>query len=135
MTRVKRLLLYLLPLLLAFPMVIAVNEYARGTISESRRGTEAMKMNTTAASPEACTWNCYNDTAYCKRHHVKLAGGYFAIIDPLYFGMISALLMVGDYAAANVLFLVILWPLLLSYLLVKSLLIQLQLKKLRKRHV
>lgn len=134
MKKIKRLSFYLLPLLLIFSAMVTVNEYARGTIYKNLRSTEYMKMNSAVATPEACTWNCYNDTGYCKRNHVKLANSYFAFIDPFYFGMINALMMVGNYGVANVLFLVILWPLLMSYLLVKPLLIQIQLKQIMKRY-
>ncbi|MFD2514220.1 hypothetical protein ACFSRY_10105 [Pontibacter locisalis] len=129
----KKLSLYLLPLLLALSAMVAVNEYARGTVSSAGLKGQT-KMNSAVATPDACTWNCYNDTGYCKRHHVKLVSGYFGFIDPLYFGMIRALMSTGDYGVANLLFLVALWPMLMSYLLIKPLLIQLQINKLKKRH-
>ncbi len=135
MNFIKRLSFYLLPLLLAFSTMIVVNEYCRVTMPESQRNTENLKMNTAVATPDACTWKCFNDTIYCKQYHVKLTKSYFIFIDPFYFGMISVLMMMGNYGVANVLFLVVLWPLLLSYLLVKPLLIELQIKKLRKHHV
>lgn len=134
MNSVQKLSLYLLPLLLAFTAMVAVNEYARRTIRESSVSPKGHRMNSSVATPYACTWNCYNDTGYCKRHHVKWAGDYFGFIDPLYFGMIRALLATGDYGMANILFLVVLWPLLMSYLLIKPLLIQIQISRLKKRH-
>lgn len=132
----RTLTLYLLPLLLAFSAIVAMNEYARGNINKSSRKSERqMKINSAVATPVECTWNCYNDTSNCKRHHMKLLSNYVRFIDPIYFGMIKALLSTGNYGAANVLFLVILWPLLISYLLVKPLLLQIQIRKLNKRYV
>jgi hypothetical protein len=135
MNFLKRIALYLLPLLIAFSTMIVVNEYSRSTIAESQRSSESLKMNSALATPDACTWKCFNDTTYCKEQHVKLTKNFFWLIDPFYFGIISALMMMGNYGAANILFLVLLWPLLLSYLLVKPVLIELQINNIRKRHV
>jgi hypothetical protein len=135
MNFLKRLLLYLLPLVLSFVTMIIINEYARSTMPADQKSREILKMNTAVALPDACSWKCYNDTGYCKQNHVKISREYFGIIDPLYFGMISVLMATGNYSSANLIFLVILWPLLLSYLLLKPFLIQLQIKKLSKRNV
>lgn len=129
----KNIFYYLFPLLLVFSAMTVVNEYSRLSIGESSVSKSGYTtMNAHNATPDACTWSCYHNTTYCKEHHTQLLKPYFSIIDPLYFGMISALLMTGNYGAANVIFLVILWPLLMSFLLVKTIRMQLQIFKLRK---
>jgi hypothetical protein len=116
----KKLFLYLLPLFVAFAAMIVVNEYCRMTSNNSSKSRSGYTtMNSRVASPDVCTWKCYSDTTYCKQHHVKVLGNLYWLFDPLYFGMISVLLMTGSYGAANVIFLVIIWPLLISYLLVR----------------
>ncbi len=131
----KKLSFYLLPLALAFTTMIVINEYARSTMPEKQKTTRPLLMNTAEALPDACSWKCFHDTSYCKQHHVKLAKSYFGITDTLYFGMISGLMLFGNYSAANLIILVLLWPLLMSYLLVKPFLMQVQITKLTKRHV
>lgn len=58
---------------------------------------------------------------------------YFAFIDPVYFGMIQGLKATGNYAGANFIFLVILWPLIMYWLLVKVIVSQLKINQLKKK--
>ena len=128
----KKIFLYLVPLLAAFILMVVINEYCR-------RGMNLMggvkfgqsTMNTALATPGACSWACYDNTAYCKQNHVKVLNKYFSVFDPLYFGMISALKQTGNYSAANVIFLVILWPSVMSFLLVRSLFIRSKIRSIK----
>jgi hypothetical protein len=121
----KKIFLYLVPLLVAFILVVVINEYCRRGM-DHRGGVKfgQSTMNTALATPEACSWACYDNTAYCKQNHVKVLNKYFSVFDPLYFGMICALKQTGNYGAANVIFLVILWPSVMSFLLVRFLINQ-----------
>jgi hypothetical protein len=93
-------------MLIPILMVIGVNEYSRQP-SESKPyhqlGIETLNSNTT----------------YCKRHHVAFMKPYFHFSDPVYFGIIDLLKSSGNYAGANIIFLVLLWPLLMYWLLIK----------------
>jgi hypothetical protein len=123
----KKLVLYLTPLLLAFAVMVVVNEYSRITVDEGiKNKIGLMKINSEVITPDACTWHCHNDTNYCKKHHVSWMKNYLAFIDPFYSGIITLLGITGSYVLANLIFLVILWPLLMSYLLVKSIRVQQQ---------
>jgi hypothetical protein len=123
----------LLILIFPFATMVMVNEYSRLQLEETdylSRGQAT--LNPPSLNPEKCTWACHNDTGYCKTHHVKFDTDYFAYTDPLYFGMITVLKGFGNYGLANILFLVLFFPILIYLLLIKSLHIQDQLNKLRK---
>lgn len=99
--------------------MVLVNEFSEPTLGAGTR------------SATECSWHCHNHTAVCKELHVKFAKPYFKIIDPLYSGMIEFLDEVGDYQLSNILFLVVLWPLLMFYLLINVLDMRLKIKKLK----
>jgi hypothetical protein len=125
-------LIYALPLLAVFTVMVLINESSRTSTVKSGDGDSGFyMMNPHSPSPLFCTWHCHNATIYCKQNHVKLLQNHFAYSDPFYFGLITMLMKSGNYGAANVIFLVFLWPFFMSFLLVKSVLIQLQIKKLK----
>jgi hypothetical protein len=129
----KKLLIYLVPILIPCLTVVLVNETSvpfQASKKFSIRGVDT--ANSAAKLPTECTWACHNDTDYCKKHHVKFLKSYFQVVDPIYYGIINGLKSFGDYQLANILFLVLAWPLLMYFLLVKSLLLQLKIQKLKK---
>ena len=112
-------------LIFPFLLMIIVNEIVRPTINEkpySKYGITA--MNSDAKVLDNCTWICHNNTRFCKENHVKYLKPYYKITDKIYFGMISLLQKTGNYGLANIIFLVILAPLLIWFFIVKSLNIQ-----------
>lgn len=118
--------------------MVLVNESVRPTIKDIGF-TRTTKFNSyksinTAMNPElknhdVCSWRCHNSG--CKPKLFKSVESY---IDPIYFGIIS-FLKSGDssasYKIANILFLVLLWPLAMFYLLIKSLDMQQEIKNLK----
>src|SRR5688572_861830 len=105
-----------------FFIIIIVNESVRGNQKERAyviKGISA--INTSKAQLQKCTWQCHNNTGYCKSNHVRFLNQYFSFVDPVYFGMIHLLTSTGNYQLANIIFLVILWPLLMFILLLKNL--------------
>lgn len=128
----KKQLRNLLLLISPFLIMILINESVRPTIKEKPykvKGVEA--MNSKITSKDKCSWNCYLNTTYCKTNHVKTLNHHFEYIDPIYFGIIDALHSTGSYGLANVIFLVLLLPLLMFFLLVKILDLQSQIKSLK----
>jgi len=118
--------------LLIFPFVlmIAINEAIRPTITEKpfqQKGIIA--INSAIKSTKKCSWACHNTENYCKENHVKILQNYFQYTDPIYFGVIHFLQSTGKYKLANIVILVILIPLLMYFLLIKSLSLQSQIKK------
>jgi len=102
--------------------MIAVNEISRRRIKV--KGYHIMNvtaLNSNIQLTNLCSWNCYNNTNYCKLNHVKYFKPYFKVIDPIYFGIIKALKNTGNYQLANIIFLVIIWPLFMLTILIKSL--------------
>ena|SRR5690554_1317898 len=122
-------------LLLPYLLMIIINEAYRPTIKEtpySLRGITA--INSDVRTPDKCSWAAHSDTAYCKQNHVKLLMNHMDITDKIYFGAIGALHSTGNYGAANVIFLVILFPLTMWYSLVKVIDYTLEIKALKKQY-
>ena len=123
------ILILLIPLFL----VITVNEYTREVTNEKgnvRKGI--VGINSGVKLPYKCTWYCHTDTGYCKRQHTNLLKSYTHKIDPVYFGIIKSLHSAGDYGLANIIFLVVLIPLFMFLLLIKSISIQRKIMALKK---
>ena len=128
----KRFLRNLGLFIFPFLIMILVNELIRPTIKKeayTKQGVTA--INSAIRSASFCSWNCHNDTQYCKQYHIRWIGAYQEWIDPIYFGMIKGLKSTGNYGLANILFLVILAPLLMFVLLVKILNLTQQIKNLK----
>jgi len=117
-----------------FLFMIIVNEVVRPTIKEkSYSKYEITAINSVDKNTEKCTWICHNNTTYCKKHHVKYLKNYYAYTDAIYFGIIGLLAKTGNYGLANIIFLVILLPLLIWFFIIKSLNIQYKINKLKKK--
>ena len=105
-----------------FLIMILVNEISRKTINEKpyqKNGITA--INSSQAFANKCSWQCHNNTAYCMAHHVKSPPFLVEKIKPIYFGMITALGATGNYGLANIIFLVLLWPIFMFVLFIKVL--------------
>jgi hypothetical protein len=99
-----------------------INESIRPKIKEKKYTINGVTtINSSNYLPRKCTWVCYNNTIYCKTHHVKYLKPFYAKTDIFYFGVISALASTGNYAAANIIFLVFLFPITILYFIIKSL--------------
>ena len=88
-------------------------------------------MNPELKDHDVCSWRCHNRNRYCKPQLFKSVESY---INPLYFGLISFLYQGGSFASygiANIFFLVLLWPFVMVYLLIKSLDMQQKIKNLK----
>ncbi len=126
----------ILILALPFFLLVIVNESMRGRVKEdvySRSGIAA--INPGQALKNRCSWHCHNNTTYCKQNHVRIARKYFNLVDPVYFGLIALLASTGSYDLANIIILVVLWPLLMYYLIIKNIELWIQLKKSRRKDV
>ncbi len=129
----KKLIRNIAILVIPFLAMVVINETVRPTIKESpykRRGVTA--INSVVKTTDKCSWSCHDDTDYCKANHVEVLKHHFEYVDPFYFGIVHSLKSVGNYRVANVVFLVILLPLLMYLLIVKSLNIQDQIRELKK---
>ncbi|MFT6357117.1 MAG: hypothetical protein ACJAYJ_001330 [Saprospiraceae bacterium] len=91
-------------------------------------------LNSAKADKEKCTWNCHNDTNFCKKHHVKMRAKNFEYTDPIYFGVIHSLKSTGHYVLANIIFLVVLIPILIVFLIGKSISIQFKIRAIKKEN-
>lgn len=113
--------------------MILVNEISRPTIHGKPyyiKGISA--MNSKTRTLKKCTWYCHNDTRYCMDNHTSVLKPFFKILNPIYFGIISLLAATGNYGLANILFLVILWPLFMFILLLQIINMQQKINHLRK---
>ena len=129
-------ILYWLILLIPFIGMITINEFVRLNSNNEGYNIQGVNtINTNEKLKEKCSWICHNNTNYCKKNHVKLTKIYLNKIDPIYFGIINSLKSTGDYGLANIIFLVILLPLTIYVLLVKSISIQFKISKLKKKNI
>ena len=105
-----RLLTALLPLLLAYTVVIVGNEWERAQLG-APKGAKIHGPGTAAE----CGWECHNATStHCLDRHDGLPPAFREAIRPAYWGVIGALKATGSYQLANLLLLAAVWPLLLS---------------------
>lgn len=115
--------------------MILINEIVRPTIKEKPYSIGRITaINSSTQTKEKCSWACHNNTTYCKENHVKLSNRYFKTLDPVYFGIIKLLKSTGNYALANIIIFVIIFPLLMVYLLIKSLNMRSQIRKLKRNN-
>ncbi len=113
--------------ILIFPVlcVIFINEITKTTIVKSNYKKYYIEtINSNLKNVQQCSWVCHNNTNYCKENHVKLLVKYYKTTDPLYFGIVKPLKYTGNYRLANIILLVIIIPLILYALLLKSIQIQ-----------
>lgn len=119
-------------LFLPFLLMILTNELVRPTISEKPTTiSRVTAINSAIQTPSKCSWICHNNTNYCKKHHVKFMGDYFEYTDPIYWGFIGLLKSTGNYGLANIVLFVVVLPLLMYFFLIKSLDVQLEIKRLQ----
>ena len=120
-------------LLSPFLFMALINEVVRPKIKKQRYTVHGItSINSVEYLPKKCTWVCHNNTTYCKTYHVKYLKPFYAFTDLFYFGVIGVLASTGNYGAANIIFLVFLFPLTILYFIIKSLNIQDEIKKLSK---
>lgn len=110
-----------------------VNEYTRS----NSRGQIYYRKNLAVINPcfalkDKCTWHCHDQTQYCKTNHVSIFRPVIKYTDLVYFGIIKTLRSTGNYQMANIVFLVILWPLLMLVLFFKIFKINQKIKDYRK---
>ena len=112
----KSITFYILPLILGYLTVIAVNETERfATDGGSGR------IHKKAQSPTECTWACHDKRQHCfNKHLYGLPKGIKKIVRGPLDWMMDTLKNGKDfsfYQLANVLLLAFLWPLLLSIMI------------------
>lgn len=121
--------------ILFFPFVFMalINEAIRPKIKGKTYTVNGITaINSANYLPRKCTWVCHNKTIYCKTHHVKYLKPFYAKTDFFYFGIIAALASTGNYGAANIIFLVFLFPIMILYFIIKSLNIEYKIRKILK---
>jgi hypothetical protein len=126
----------ILILITPFLIMILVNESVRLAGNQNSGIVYGVKtISPVNASDTDCSWACYyNTSTHCKQHHVKFMQPLFRYIDVLYFGEIKFLHQMGDYAVANIIFMVILWPGLMYFLFITFLNQGEKLKKLKEKN-
>ena len=129
----KKQALYCLILILPFLGMIIINEYFRAKTNEegfTKYGVTA--INSGEGFKHKCSFICHEATKnYCQVHHVKLEKPYVEKIDPIYYGIINSLHETDAYRLANLIILVIILPLIMYVLLVKSISLEFKIRKLK----
>ena len=120
MQRMKRFIFYSLILVTPFFFLVVVNEASRSEVYYvSIFDTKVLALNPQQKDAKRCTWDCHsNECSHRKKNCINIG-----IIDVLYQNIIASLQLKkgGDvYEQMNVLFLVIIWPLVMFGLLVAN---------------
>ena len=119
MQRMKRFIFYSLILATPFLCLVMVNEASRSEVYYvSIFGTKVPALNPQQNDAKRCTWDCHKKCSHRDNNFINIG-----IIDVLYQNIINSLKLKegGDvYKKMNVLFLVIIWPLLMFGLLVAN---------------
>jgi hypothetical protein len=116
---IKRLFFYLSLLISPFLLMVVVNEATKTkAYTVLKFGKEVSALNTEDSLPSKCTWHCHNDG--CSHHNNNVIS--LGPIDTLRSMIIESLGVsnIDTYQTNNVLFLVILWPLLMFGLVVAN---------------
>ena len=112
----KSIAFYILPVVLGYLTVIAVNETERFA-NDGGSG----RIHKTAQSPTECTWACHDERQHCfNKHLYGLPVGIKKIVRGPLDWMMDTLKGGKDfsfYQLANILLLAIIWPLLLSIMI------------------
>lgn len=117
----KKLFRTIIILIAPFIVMIMINEAIRPSIKDIPYIYNSVPcMNSAKHFDDKCSWVCHNSTKTCKSDHVKKLNNYFHITDKPYFSVIDSLKSTGNYAAANIIFLVILFPFTILFFLIKS---------------
>ena len=103
--------IFILPVLIPLLIVVGIN-------SRQTFVTDRAKLRVT------CNMACYYNTDWCKQNHSHILKPYFKLTDKAYFGLINFLGSGGNYEQANLVYLVIGWPVVMYLLLTNSLLMQ-----------
>lgn len=111
-----------------------VNESVRPTIKGGVFELRAIKaINTDIPLKDKCTWYCYKETSsHCKANHTTFLKQYYKYIDPIYFGIIESMHSGSNYQLMNIIFLVIMIPLLIFGLMVRTIEMRYRIKALKK---
>ena len=129
----KKQALYCLILILPFLGMIMINEFVRANSHQkgfTKYGITA--INSGEGFKDKCSFICHEATKnYCQVHHVKLEKPYVDKIDPIYYGIIKLLHKTDRYRLANLIILVIILPLIMYVLLVKSISLEFKIRKLK----
>ena len=119
MQRMKRFIFYSLILVTPFFFLVVVNEASRSEVYYvSIFDTKVPALNPQQKDAKRCTWDCHKKCSHREKNWINVG-----IIDVLYQNIMTSLKLKdgGDvYQQMNVLFLVIIWPLVMFGLLVAN---------------
>lgn len=111
----KLLSYHLLPLTIAYLLLMLANEIERAIIGSDESGRIHTKV-----SADHCSWKCHDQTSsHCLPQHGGLPTSFRDNVKPFYAGMVQFLMSTGNYKSANLQLLALVWPLLMSILLMR----------------
>jgi hypothetical protein len=103
-------------LILPYVIMLCINESVYNTsYVKTIFGYNVKTHNPHSFNKDKCTWSCHHNTSLCEKHHIKHQD--IKSIDFIYDGIINLLYTGGSkfYAINNIIFLVFLWPVCLSF--------------------
>lgn len=112
---------FLIPLFVAWGIMFVVNESARLIIKSNAEFLKGERIFTSSKLDDKCSWACHSKTTdHCLKKHQGLSAEFREGVNKIYFGIIG-ILKSGTlgYQTNNIIYLVILWPLLISIMIVR----------------
>ena len=116
-----KLISLLIPIIIAWMTMVVINECMRAftpaPVNQIRYGA----IFSNEYFPDKCSWACHKSTIRCREHHHSgVPAGVREAMLPFYDAIKKALQKgPGGYVVTNIIFLVVLWPLLISMMLMK----------------
>ncbi len=110
----------LIPLFVAWTIMIVVNESTRLLVNSNSELLKGEKIFTSEKFEDKCSWSCHNKTTdHCLKKHQGLSPEFRDIVNSPYFGIIEVLKSGSlGYRNNNIIYLVVLWPLFISMMIV-----------------
>lgn len=116
-----------------FGIMVAVNESTRPNIPRHGHAYQHQPtIHPGKASKLNCTWECYEKTQWCTDNHVGIDQQWLRFTNIPYRAIIGALDSTGSYTMANILFLVIIIPTAILWMLIRSMEMELSIRKLAR---
>ena len=115
-----KLLSLLIPIIIAWMTMVVINECMRAFTPAPVNQIKYGAIFSNEYFPDKCSWACHTSTKRCLKHHSGFPSVVREAIPPFYDAIIQALHKGSrGYRLTNIIYLVGLWPLLISMMLMK----------------
>lgn len=132
----KPLIIAIFISLIPISSLFIVNEALRSTTkTNSSMFRGASRINSGLKLRGECTWACHEgfDVIHCRKYHVKYLNQYDGLVFSMYRFITTTLNSFGNYYIANIIILVVVIPAFMFFMLLKTLKLTLEIRKIKNR--